>query len=128
MDGGSSGVLMLYYLIEACVKHIFYAIAGLIFHYSETWQLVINTATTIIIFLMFFVIQQSPNKDTLAVHLKPNELIAASQFTINRLIDSEEITEEELLVIKKYYSKLSNIKKKEASIFKSHSVDEAEED
>ena len=107
---------------------VVWAITGPIFEFSETWQLVINTGTTIITFLMIFVIQQSQNKDTLAVHLKLNELIAANEFTSNRLIDSEELTEEELLVIKKYYKKLSYITKKEDSIFKSHSVDEAEED
>lgn len=107
---------------------IVWGLTGPIFHFSETWQLVINTGTTIITFLMIFVIQQSQNKDTLALHLKLNELIAASEFTSNRLIDSEELTEEELQVIKKYYKKLSYITKKEDSIFKSHSVDEAEND
>ena len=105
-----------------------WALTGPIFNFSETWQLVINTGTTIITFLMIFVIQQSQNKDTLALHLKLNELIAANEFTSNRLIDSEALTEEELLVIKKYYKKLSYITKNEDSIFKSHSVDEAKED
>ena len=107
---------------------IVWGLTGPIFHFSETWQLVINTGTTIITFLMIFVIQQSQNKDTLAVHLKLNELIAASEFTSNRLIDSEELTEEELQVIKKYYKKLSYITKNEDSIFTSHSVDEAQSD
>ena len=107
---------------------VVWALTGPIFHFSETWQLVINTGTTIITFLMIFVIQQSQNKDTLALHLKLNELIAASEFTSNRLIDSEELTEEELLVIKKYYKRLSYITKSEDSICKSHSVDEARED
>lgn len=107
---------------------IVWAMTGPIFNFSETWQLVINTGTTIITFLMIFVIQQSQNKDTLALHLKLNELIAASEFTSNRLIDSEELTEEELLVIKKYYKKLSYITKQEDSIFTSHSVDEAKLD
>ena len=105
-----------------------WAMTGPIFNFSETWQLVINTGTTIITFLMIFVIQQSQNKDTLALHLKLNELIAASEFTSNRLIDSEELTEEELQVIKKYYKKLSYITKQEDSIFTSHSVDEAKLD
>ena len=56
---------------------------------------------------MIFIIQQSQNKDTLALHLKLNELIAANEFTSNRLIDSEELTEDELMVIKKYYKRLS---------------------
>ena len=70
-------------------------------YFSETWQLVINTGKTIITFLMIFVIQQSQNKDILALHLKLNELISASEFTKNRLTDGEKLTEEELLVIKK---------------------------
>lgn len=105
-----------------------WGITGPIFNFSEVWQLVINTGTTIITFLMIFVIQQSQNKDTLALHLKLNELIAASELTSNRLIDSEDLTDEELQIIKKYYKKLSTITKKEDSIFQSHSLDEAEED
>src|SRR3982751_4570764 len=64
-----------------------WALTGPIFHYSDTWQLVINTATTIVTFLMVFVIQQSQNKDTMALHLKLNELIAATRTASNRLID-----------------------------------------
>ncbi len=107
---------------------VVWALTGPIFNFSETWQLVINTGTTIITFLMIFVIQQSQNKETLALHLKLNELIAANEFTSNRLVDSEELTEEELLVIKKYYKRLASITKQEDSIFTSHSVDEAGED
>ena len=61
---------------------------------------------------MIFIIQQSQNKDTLAFHLKLNELIAANEFTSNRLIDSEELTEDELMVIKKYYKRLSYKKRR----------------
>lgn len=107
---------------------VVWAATGPIFHFSETWQLVINTGTTIITFLMIFVIQQSQNKDTLAVHLKLNELIAASEFTSNRLVDSEDLTEEELLVIKKYYKRISEKSKRENSVYVSHSLDEAELD
>jgi low affinity Fe/Cu permease len=66
---------------------------------------------------MIFVVQQSQNKDTLALHLKLSELIAASDLTSNRLIDSEDLTDEELQVIKKYYKKLSNITKKKFLFF-----------
>lgn len=62
---------------------------------------------------MIFIIQQPQNKDTLALHLKLNELIAANIFTSDQLIESEDLTEEELLIIKKYYKKLSYIAKKE---------------
>lgn len=107
---------------------VIWALTGPIFHYSETWQLVINTGTTIITFLMIFVIQHSQNKDTLALHLKLNELIAASEFTSNRLVDSEDLSDEELDVIKKYYKKLSEKSKEETSVYTSHSLDEAESD
>src|SRR4249920_1380734 len=60
---------------------IVWAVSGHFFHYSETWQLVINTGTTIVTFLMIFVIQQSQNRDTVAIHLKLNELIAANELT-----------------------------------------------
>lgn len=97
--------------IIALIIVIVWGISGPMFHYSDTWQLVINTGTTIITFLMVFVIQQSQNKDTLAIHLKLNELIAATEKASNRLIDVEDITEEELEVIKKYYSKLTEVAK-----------------
>ncbi|RXK83850.1 low affinity iron permease family protein [Filimonas effusa] len=106
---------------------IVWAVTGPIFHFSDTWQLVINTGTTIITFLMVFVIQQSQNKDTLALHLKLNELIAASDCTSNRLIDVEDLTEEELVVLKKFYVKLSQLAKNEKNLFATHSIDEAEE-
>ena len=112
--------------ILAVVVIIAWAATGPIFHYSDTWQLVINTGTTIITFLMVFVIQQSQNKDTMALQIKLNELIAASGAS-NRLIDVEDITEEELETLKKFYVKLSELAKKEADIHCTHSIDEAEE-
>ena len=112
--------------ILAVVVIIGWALTGPIFHYSDTWQLVINTGTTIITFLMVFVIQQSQNKDTMALQIKLNELIACSTAS-NRLIDVEDITEEELETLKKFYVKLSELAKKEANIHLTHSIDEAEE-
>jgi len=99
---------------------------GPFFDFSETWQLVINTSTTIITFLMVFLIQKSQNKDSLAIQLKLNELVAAHEFASNRLVDVESMTEDELRVIQKYYSKLSQFSKKEESLQKSHSIDEAQ--
>src|SRR4051794_15385168 len=81
--------------ILATLIVIVWAITGPMFHYSETWQLVINTGTTIITFLMVFLIQQSQNKDTVALHLKMNELIAATRGASNRLINIEDLTEDE---------------------------------
>ncbi|MEO5947905.1 MAG: low affinity iron permease family protein [Chitinophagaceae bacterium] len=104
---------------------IVWGITGPIFNYSDTWQLVINTGTTIITFLMVFVIQQSQNKDTIALQLKLNELIAATPTASNRLIDVEDISSEELEVLKKFYIKLAMMAKKEKDIHQTHSIDEA---
>lgn len=106
---------------------LIWALTGPMFHFSETWQLVINTGTTIITFLMVFLIQKSQNKDSLAIQLKLNELIAAHEFASNRLVSVEDMTEEELNVIRKYYSKLSEFTKQEESLQQSHSIDEAED-
>ena len=106
---------------------IIWLISGPVFHYSESWQLVINTGTTIITFLMVFLIQKSQNKDSLAIQLKLNELVAAHEFASNRLVNVENMTEEELKVIQKYYTKLSEHTKKEESLQKSHSIDEAKQ-
>jgi low affinity Fe/Cu permease len=111
--------------ISALLIIIIWAATGPIFHYSDTWQLVINTGTTIITFLMVFVIQQTQNKDTMALHLKLNELIACNGDASNRLIDIEDLTEEELETVKKFYIKLSDLGKSE-NVFTTHSLDEAE--
>ena len=104
---------------------VVWAITGPIFNYSEAWQLVINTGTTIITFLMVFLIQKSQNKDSLAIQLKLNELVAAHEYASNRLVSVENMTEDELKVIKKYYAYLSEFAKKEESLQQSHSIDEA---
>lgn len=98
---------------------------GPLFRYSDTWQLVINTGTTIVTFLMVFLIQRSQNKDSRAVHLKLNELVAALNGASNRLIDVEELTEAELNILHKYYRKLAELTKKEVSLTSSHSIEEA---
>lgn len=113
--------------IIAMAVVIVWALLGPAFNYSNTWQLFINTGTTIITFLMVFIIQQSANKDTVAIHLKLNELIASQKHASNRLIDIEDLTEEELEVLKKFYVKLSRLALKENDLHSSHSIDEAEE-
>ena len=113
--------------ITAVAIIIIWALTGPVFGFSDTWQLVINTGTTIITFLMVFVIQQTQNKDTLALHLKLNELIACEEKASNRLIDIEGLTEEELEIFKKFYSKLSKLAQKENDLHSSHSLDEADE-
>ena len=111
--------------IGAFALILIWALTGPLFDFSDTWQLVINTSTTIITFLMVFVIQQTQNKDTMAVHLKLNELIAANKKASNRLIDIEDLSEEELHVIKNFYVKLSELSQKENDIHATHSLDEA---
>jgi low affinity Fe/Cu permease len=106
---------------------IIWGITGPIFKFSDTWQLVINTGTTIVTFLMVFLIQRSQNKDSLAIHLKLNEIVAALDGASNRLIDVEDLTEEEVKVLHKYYQKLSAMAERDSKITKSHSVEEAEE-
>jgi low affinity Fe/Cu permease len=106
---------------------IVWVITGPVFNYSDTWQLVINTGTTIITFLMVFLIQKSQNKDSKAIQLKLNELIAASRHASNRMVDIEDLTESELDVLHKYYEKLAEISEKDEDIHKSHSIDAAED-
>lgn len=111
--------------IIALAVIIIWAVTGPIFGYSDTWQLVINTGTTIITFLMVFIIQQSQNKDTVAIHLKLNELIASHDRASNRLVDIEDLTDEELQRIKEFYITLSGLAEKENGINISHSLNEA---
>jgi low affinity Fe/Cu permease len=88
---------------------IVWALTGPLFDYSETWQLVINTGTTIITFLMVFLIQKSQNKDSKAIQLKLNELIASHDKASNRMVDIEDLTEEELDQFHKFYALLAKM-------------------
>jgi low affinity Fe/Cu permease len=104
---------------------VVWALVGPVFGYSDTWQLVINTGTTIITFLMVFLIQRSQNKDALALHLKLNELVAAVRGASNRLIDVESLTEEDLRVLRQHYHELATLSRKTSDIAESHSIEEA---
>lgn len=106
---------------------VVWAACGPLFDFSETWQLVINTGTTIITFLMVFLIQKSQNKDSKAIQLKLNELIAADERTSNRMVDLEDMTEEELDKLHKFYEKLSDLAEMDDDIHTSHSIDAAVE-
>jgi low affinity Fe/Cu permease len=106
---------------------IVWLITGPFFHFSDTWQLVINTGTTIVTFLMVFLIQRMQNKDSKAIHLKLNELVAALKGPSNRLIDAEDFTEQELEILSRYYKKLAEMSKKEKDLSASHSIEEAVE-
>ncbi len=103
-----------------------WALTGPIFGFSDTWQLVINTGTTIVTFLMVFLIQQSQNKDSLAIQLKLNELVAALDGASNRLIDVEGLSEHDMQVLHAHYGRLAAMAKESADIGESHSIDEAE--
>src|SRR5438309_7278738 len=98
---------------------------GPLFHFSDTWQLVINTGTTVVTFLMVFLIQHAQNKDTRAIELKLNEIVAAMPGASNRMIDVEALSEEELEMLHRYYRKLVSLSKKDAELTASHSVEEA---
>jgi low affinity Fe/Cu permease len=104
---------------------LIWAVTGRLFDYSQTWQLVINTGTTIVTFLMVFVIQRAQNKESLAVQLKLNELVAAMEGASNRLINVEAFGEDELEVLHKHYARLVQLSQKDESLLQSHSVDEA---
>ncbi|HJT18388.1 MAG TPA: low affinity iron permease family protein [Thermoanaerobaculia bacterium] len=112
--------------ILATAVVILWAVSGPIFHYSDTWQLTINTGTTIVTFLMVFLIQRSQNKDSLALQLKLNELVAAVQGASNRLISVEDLSEEDLKVLHAHYQRLAEIAKRELDVTESHSIEEAE--
>ena len=90
----------------AAVVILAWAITGPIFHYSDTWQLVINTGTTIVTFLMVFLIQNTQNRDAKAIHLKLDELIRAKRGARNTLVDLENCTDEELRQIEEEFKRL----------------------
>ena len=105
---------------------VIWIISGPVFKFSDTWQLVINTSTTIVTFLMVFLIQRSQNKESLAVQLKLNELVASSREASNRLIDVEDLSQSELELLHSYYVKLARRAKKDHSLRETHSIEEEE--
>ena len=111
--------------ILALLVIIVWIATGPLFNFSDTWQLVINTGTTVVTFLMVFLIQRSQNKDALAIHLKLNEIVAALEGASNRLIDVEDLTEDEIKTLHKYYQRLVAMAKKDISLTQSHSIEEA---
>lgn len=117
---GSTSAFML-----ACLTIILWLITGPVFSFSDTWQLVINTGTTVVTFLMVFLIQRAQNKDSLAIQLKLNELVAALKGASNRLINVEDLSEGELVILHEHYEALAEMAKHFRSITESHSIDEA---
>src|SRR5713101_4997882 len=112
--------------LTAIVVILVWAITGPIFGFSDTWQLVINTGTTVVTFLMVFLIQQTQNKESLAVQVKLDELIAAIKGASNRLIGIEDLTEEEVRELHDRYHELARKAQNAADMCRSLSIEEAE--
>jgi low affinity Fe/Cu permease len=119
--GSNAGFLIALALV------IIWAALGPAFAFSDTWKWVISIGTSMITFLMVFLLQKSQNKDSLAIQLKLNELLAAHEFASNRLVNVEGMTEDEMKTIQKYYSRLSEFAKKENKMQQSHSIDGSHE-
>ena len=105
---------------------IVWAATGPVFGFSDTWQLVINTGTTIVTFLMVFLIQRAQNNDSAAIHLKLNELVAALPGASNRLISAEGLSEDEVRTLRRHFKKLVELAQKDEDFNCAHSVEEAE--
>src|SRR5436190_993360 len=103
---------------------VVWAATGPVFHYSDTWQLVINTGTTIVTFLMVFLIQRAQNKESLAVQLKLDEIVASLEGASNRLIDIEDLSEEEVEKLREHYQQLGRLLEGRKETRGSHSIDE----
>jgi low affinity Fe/Cu permease len=106
---------------------IVWAVTGPVFGWSDTWQLVINTGTTIVTFLMVFLVQRTQNRDGLAIQLKLNELVAAIEGASNRLIDVEDLSEKELKILHDHFRRLVDRARDEGDLTASHSIEEAEQ-
>src|SRR5262245_4594692 len=91
----------------------------------DSWQLVINTGTTIVTFLMVFLIQRAQNKDSQAIHLKLNELVAAIEGASNRLINCEDLSEGDVRVLHRHFGRLCALAHEDGALTHSHSVEEA---
>jgi low affinity Fe/Cu permease len=100
---------------------------GPVFGYSDTWQLVINTGTTIVTFWMVFLIQRAQNKDAQAIHLKLDELIAAVRGASNRLINAEKLSEEDLDELSRKFDRLQQMVAEEQTLRRRHSIEEVRE-
>src|SRR5215208_1757776 len=111
MACGQPGAFILAFMII-----LIWAVTGPIFHWSDTWQLVINTGTTIVTFLMVFLIQRTQNKDGRAIQLKLNELVAAMEGASNRLIDIEDLSEAELKHLHVYYQRLVQMSRNDENV------------
>jgi len=109
----------------AVVVIVTWALTGPVFGFSDTWQLVINTGTTIVTFLMVFLIQRAQNKESKAIQLKLNEIVAAVQGASNHLIDVEDLSEGAIEALRRHYRELAQLAGKSGSVLEAHSVEEA---
>ena len=119
-DSGSSVVF-----IAALSSVLLWALTGPVFHYSNTWLLIVNTVTSIITFLMVFLIQKAQNKESIAVQLKLNELIAANNKASDRLLNIQDLSENELNTLYEHYRTLVELTQKAKSTTQAHSVEDA---
>jgi len=117
---GSSPVFL-----AAVALILLWAFSGPVFHFSNTWLLIVNTGTSIITFLMVFLIQKSQNKESIAVQLKLNELIAANNSASNRLLNIQDLSEDSLNTLYEHYKTLVELTQKAKSNTKSHSIEDA---
>ena len=113
--------------ISAFLIILLWLVTGPVFHFSDTWQLVINTGTTVVTFLMVFLIQRAQNKVSKAIHLKLNELVASLKGPSNRMVDVESLSEADLDILASYYKHLAHLAKGETDLSRSHSIEEAKE-
>ena len=104
---------------------LIWLVTGPLFGFSDTWQLVINTGTTIVTFLMVFLIQRAQNKDAKAVALKLNELIAATDGASNRLIDVEDLSEDELDTLHAHFEALVEMAQRDSNLTRARTIEEA---
>ena len=105
---------------------VIWLVTGPVFGFSDTWQLVINTGTTVVTFLMVFLIQRAQNKEAQIVELKLSEIVAALKGASNRLIDVESLSERELQTLRLHYRELARLAAAEEDLGTSHSIEEAE--
>ncbi len=120
--GRTSTVLVVFIFV------LIWAVAGIFLHFSQRWEMIIGTSSSVVTILMVFLILKSQNKDSLSIQLKLNELVASNEIASNRLVNVEGMSEEELKVIQKYYSRLSDFAKNRDTLQESHSIDEIHKD
>lgn len=114
-------------IVGAVIICVLWAVAGPFMHFSDTWQLIINTLTSLVTFVMVFLIQRAQNKSSLAIQLKLNEVIAALRGASNRLIAVEELSEDELRVLHDRYQQLAEMTQQDSRRKAAYSVEAVEQ-